>query len=65
MSLGQKIKIKIGQVYKSNRSDLVVEIKGRKGDKFRAVVLTKKAGVYAGSHTFSRKSLYSEFNLIS
>jgi hypothetical protein len=41
-----------------------VQIVGKKGEKWKAVILTAKNGVYAGTHTLSMKSLYSTFTLI-
>lgn len=56
--------IKKGQIYKSNSSNVQVEIAGKKCGKWLAKILTEKAGVYKGSHRFAERTLYKQFTLI-
>lgn len=65
MKLSQRIHVRKGQVYKSNRTDTTIQIVGKKGEKWKAVILTDRTNVFAGSHTFSLKSLYMTFTLLN
>lgn len=56
-----KTRPKIGQIWKSKRGEMVVIITGKSKDKWRTKILTEKPGVYNGSHTLSRMSLYKNF----
>lgn len=57
-----KVKIRKGQIYKSN-SNVFVEITGTKGGKYKARILTEKQGVYRGSHTLSVRVLNKYYEL--
>jgi len=43
----------------------LVEITGKKKDKYVARVLTEKKGKYNGTHTLSKMTLYKEYLLIN
>lgn len=60
-----KMKVKIGQIYKSIHSDMQVVVKGKSNDKWKTAILTNKPGVYNGSHTLSNYTIKHKFELIA
>jgi len=64
MKIQLEEKVRVGQIYKHVHSDQQIEIMGKAGGKWRAVVLTPKPGVYAGSHKMSEHALAKHFKLI-
>lgn len=56
--------IKLHQVYKSVFSNLMIEVIGKKGSKFKTRILTEKYGVYAGSHTMTEITIRKQYILL-
>lgn len=65
MTIRLQTAVRKGQIYKSVSSKMIVEVFGMSGSKYKTRVLTDKPGVYAGTHTLSRKSIATRFKLIS
>lgn len=60
-----RIAIKKNQVWRHRTSDFQVMICGKKRvDKWLVKVLTSKPGVFAGTHTFARNTIWSKFTLV-
>ena len=56
--------IQLNQVWENKLTGTQYMVIGKKKDKFRAVVLTEKPDVYAGSHTFSRNTIWQKMKLM-
>lgn len=56
--------IKKGQIWWNPHNQMQVVIWNKKGFRWRAKVLTDKAGVYNGTHTFNPKVLWDKFELL-
>ena len=60
----EKERVRIGQVYKSIKNNMFIEIAGKKDSKWLAKVLTAKKGVYNGSHRMAEMTLKKHFELL-
>ncbi len=61
-----KIAVRIGQVYRSKKSNCQVEIIGKaKSDRWKARILSNKPGVYKGTHSLAIFTIYKNYDLIS
>lgn len=57
-------KVRIGQIYRSKVNNVFIEIAGKKDAKWLGKVLTRKAGVYNGSHKLAERTLEKKFELV-
>ena len=57
-------KIKKGQIWINRFNGAQVLIAGKSGVKWKAKVLTDRAGVFNGSHTFNQRVLWDKFELL-
>lgn len=60
-----KIPIKKGQVWKDKKSSMQVEVIAKKGFHWQTRILTKKRNVYAGTHTMTPYTLWTNYDLLS
>lgn len=57
-------KIKIGQIWREKSNRMQVLISQKKGDRWKAKVLTPEHDVFGGTHTFQSSTLWWKFELI-
>ncbi len=63
--MSKNTKIEIGQVWQNKiKPSYQLEVLGKHGDGWKTRILTKKTGVYAGTHTVGSWLLWKKYELL-